>query len=164
MRCSGSYALPSGRNSNGACGCQCSACAGLRSISPAALFCYQPNLQMEGRLHTSKAHFVFWIKYTRYHVHFKFKDLFQKLNSNESDFPVLILHKSPVKPKRTRKDMPLVGCSGRKNNSPYHVLTCLWVCHYESLAVCHMLYLPFCCVWSLILRDKQKQRWKSSLE
>lgn len=59
VRCSGSYALPSERDSNGVCGCHCSAYAGLRSISPAALFHRQPNLQMEGRLHTSKAQVFF---------------------------------------------------------------------------------------------------------
>lgn len=59
VRCSCSYALPSRRDSKGVCGCHRSVCAGLRSISPAGLFHHQPKLQMEGRIHTSKAQFYF---------------------------------------------------------------------------------------------------------
>lgn len=110
-----------------------------------------------------KHSFVFWIKYTRYHTHFKLKDMFQKPSTFEITFPVLSAH-HPNKTEGTRKGMPLAGRSERRNNPPYHALACLWVCHYESLAACHVLYLLFCCVWSLILRDKQKKRWKSSWE
>lgn len=156
---SGSYTLLSKRVPKGVCGCHRSACAGLRSIFPAGLFYHQPKLQMEGRLHTSQAQFCFLDQICQVSCSFKIEGHGSKTKYLWK-YLSFTLNITPTKKKKMRKGMPLVGYSRRRNPSLAYISL------FTSLSLWAISCLPHAptSVWSLLLRDKQKQSWKSSRE